>query len=135
MLVTRESTAIWAKMSDDLLSVLAEQLLGHRAQLLHLIGDGVRVVRELRMGLADLVRAHLALHAVAEVVEQDADRADWIGEPDLAEPGELLADRLHHAEGDERAHDVVGALEDREDADVAQDLLVGLVAHVAGPAL
>ena len=90
---------------------------------------------ELRVRHRDPVRAHLALDPAADVVGEHADRADRVAEADLAEPRELLADRLHPRERDEGPHHVVGALEDREDADVAQDLLVGLVAHVARAAL
>ena len=90
---------------------------------------------ELRCALRDLVGPDLALDPPADVVGQHAERADRIGEVELAEPRELLAERLHPDQRDERAQHVVGALEDREDADVAQDLLVGLVAHVAVAAL
>ena len=44
---------------------------------------------------------------------------------------ELLAQRLEPGQGDERTQHVVGALEDREHADVAQRALVGVVAQVA----
>ena len=54
---------------------------------------------------------------------------------EVAELGELVAQRLERGERHVGAHHVVGALEDREDPDVAQDLLVGLVLHVALAAL
>ena len=104
--------------------------LGRRGELLDLLGDGVGVRLELGVGHRDPVRPHLALDPAADVVGEHADRADRVAEADVAEAGELLADRLHRRERDEAAHHVVGALEDREDPDVAQDLLVGVRLHV-----
>ncbi len=107
----------------------------HEAQPLDLVGERVGEGLELLVRLRDPVRAHLALDPPDDVVGQHADRADRVAEVHLAELAEPLAHGLHRREGDERAHHVVGALEDREDARVAQRLLVGLVAHVAGAAL
>ena len=50
------------------------------------------------MGRADPVGPDLALDAVADVVGEHADRADRVAEPDVAELGELLAQRLDAAE-------------------------------------
>jgi hypothetical protein len=77
-----------------------------------------------------MVRGDRALHAAAEVAGHGAEGFEWMLKVEFLESLQLVADGLEAFEGDEQAHDVVGALEDGEDADVAQDLLVGLVADV-----
>ena len=66
-----------------------------------------------------------------DVVDQHADRADRVAQADVAQALELLADGLDAAERDEGPQHVVGPLEDREDPDVADDLLPGLRPQVA----
>ena len=63
------------------------------------------------------------------------ERAERVAQVEVGHALQLVAQRLQRRERDVGAHHVVRALEDREDPDVAHDLLVGLVAHVALPAL
>ena len=86
-------------------------------------------------GWASVILSGASPDPPADVVGEHADRADRVGQLEAAEVRQLLADRLDPGQRDEGAHDVVRALEDREDPDVAQDLLVGLVAHVSRAAL
>src|SRR5680860_909803 len=120
---------------DHLALVLAQQALGHTRQALDLVGERVCQRLQRLVPAGDPVGAHLALDAAGHVLGQHADRPHGIAQVQAAQLLEPVAHRLHRRQCDEGAHHVVGALEDREDARVAQDLLVGLIAHVAGAAL
>ena len=132
--IAAEIRFCWNWALDDPLLVLAQQRLGHRRSSLTW-SETASACSESSGWASRSAPGAPGADPAADVVGEHPDRADRVAEADLAEPGELLAHRLHPRERDERAHDVVGALEDREDADVAEDLLVGLVAHVAGAAL
>src|SRR5437588_224378 len=73
--------------------------------------------------------------AAAHVAHPGANHADRVAEIEVGEQLELVTQWLEHRQRHERAQHVVGALEDRKDADVAHDLLVGLGAEIASPAL
>src|SRR5947208_8529337 len=83
------------------------------------------------MRSVEAARPELALNPLADIFHEYADRPNRVGEVDVREPREPLAERLQTRQRDEGPQYVIRTLEDRKDANVPKHLLVRLVAHVA----